>query len=391
MSPVLLQDGSRPGKLTWAAQAIGAGHVAGKIFNPFCTPRTTLETPDAAGRMRRKHGAAACIDAIRDAGGDAYLDAATHGVFTAGANKFAVYDTWDLWPGARGVMTQAALRAHVDRMSQAATALGVQQLAPTLALDAPTGRTSELAYDMAEHAVAVDGDVYITIVGSPAFWASGGPLDAYIGELIQLRPAGWAIAATRESLRYPWPGLDPEEVAGMCRTSHSLSLRGPVIVLYGDLGALPFVAAGATHVGSGWDLQHRVCADDSFRSEPGIRRSSLRVTHRGLLASLKRPEAEGIEAADATLSDRLVPRALPVGVVAHWQHHLRVLHDRIARVERAGAGREDRVNELRRIYSAAARNFDRVVGLIGRMEAGRTQWIDPLSDGLESYAESEGW
>jgi len=254
-----------------------------------------------------------------------------------------------------------------------------------------TGSLAERALEMAEVAVAADPDVYISIVGGTTFWASGGVLDTYIGELAQLRPAGWVVTVTRDTLLYPWPGLDPVEVEGVCRSVHGLSLRNsPVVMSHGDLQALPAIAAGGSHLGSGWDLRHRVCADVMFRRSDEVRRSSQRVTHRGLLASLKQVESESILQANPALSRRLVQGPLPPDFNAHWRHHLEVLTNRMERVIGAG-DRQSRVQQLRRMYVQAGTNFVTVRGEIGRLEADRDQWIDPLAAGLDRYARGEGW
>lgn len=389
MSAVLLHDSSRSGALTWAADLITNGIAAGMILNPFSTPRRTISR---AGTTPAKTGATESRHRLADAGGEVFFDPTSHGALATGANLFNLYDTWELWPpGSRGTTTDAALTEHVDRVLARCDEISLRPIAPTLPLTSPTSPAATSALRMAELAVEADVGAYVAIVGTSTFWAAGSALDAYIGELVQLRPAGWAVTVTRDALRYPWPGLDPAEVAGLCRTVHSLSLRdAEVIACHGDLAALPAVAAGATYVGSGWDLRHRSCADDIFRSSSGIRRASYRVAHRGLLATLKRVEAETIHAADPTLSARLVPGPLPPDYNAHWRHHLRVLNSGVNRVASAGAG-QARVDTLRRMYRTAQRDFDAVIGIVSRLEAGRSQWIDPLADGLELYAQGEGW
>lgn len=389
MSAVLLHDSSRSGALTWATDLITNGIAAGMILNPFSTPRRTIPR---AGRSAAKTGATEARHRLTDAGAEVFFDPTSHGALAAGANAFDMYDTWELWPaGNRGTTTDAALTEHVDRVLARCNELSLHPIAPTLPLTSPTSPAAPSALRMAELAIEADAGAYVAIVGTSTFWSAGSALDAYVGELVQLRPAGWAVTVTRDALRYPWPGLDPAEVAGLCRTVHSLSLRdAEVIACHGDLAALPTVAAGATYVGSGWDVRHRVCAEDIFRASSEIRRASYRVAHRGLLATLKRVEAETLHAADQTLSNRLVPGPLPPGHNDYWRHHLRVLDDRVNRVSRAGDG-QARVDRLRRMYRTAQRNFDTVTGILGRLEAGRAQWIDPLADGLELYAQGEGW
>ncbi len=381
MSPLLLHDSGRSGKVGWAEMAIRDGSAVGMVLTPFQTPRRAIPRRDSAANCR------AAIEAV---GGEVYFDPMTHGVFSPGANAFNVYDDWSLWSGQRGVRTSTALLNHVDRVVRRARDLGVQLISPTLSLDAPAGRDAELALEMAERAIQEEPS-YISIVGSESFWSAGAALDAYVGELFSLRPAGWSVMVTRPALRQPTPGLDPAEVAGVCRTAHSLSRRGaPLIASHADFGGLPAVAAGATRLGSGWDLRHRVGAHDSFRNASGARRAAQRVTHRGLLAWLKRDEAERLLAADAATSRRLVQGPLPADFNSGWQHHLRCVSNRAERVAAAGS-RQDRVDRLRGMYADARRSFVRVTASAGPLEADHRQWIEPLAAGIETYAAGEGW
>lgn len=382
MSHVLLHDSSRPGALGWATAGITAGFASGVIISPFATPRTALP---------RQPRAIEVVARIHAEGGTVYFDPTTHGVLAPAADNFATYDTWGLWQGQRAALTRPALLRHVERTLTVGASLGVQVVAPTLPLDMPTGHNAEVAIEMAEAAVEQDPNAMVAIIGSSGFWASGGALDAHVGQLVSLRPAGWSVTVTRPSLNYPWPGIDPEEVAGMCRTVHSLSLRGDeVIAANCDLAGLPLVAAGASWVGSGWDLRQRMCAEESFRIRTGMARSSPRVTHRLLLASLRREEAERLNQADAALSTRLVSGVLPSDQNEHWRHHLRVLSSRADRVLDAG-DRQARAQRLGTMYQGATIRFDQVSALIGRLTAGREQWITQLAAGLALYSLREGW
>lgn len=381
--PIVLHDSGRSGKVGWAVDSVNRDLAAGMILSPFETP------PDD---QPRRPSAETCIGDIGDVGGEVFFDPTTHGVLAPGADKFEYYDEWDLWPGgSRGSLTATAVRRHVDRAMEVQRGLGVTPIAPTLALDSPTSARANIVEDMASMATTIDESAYVAVAGSARFWSAGVDLDAFIGSLARLRPSGWVVTATRESMRYPWPGLDPEEVFGICRTVHGASLRGArVICAQGDLAALPAVAAGADTVGSGWDVRHRMCADDMFRDEPGIRRTSERITHQGLLASLKRPEAERILAGDTALSRRLVPGNIPVGMKPQWRHHLGVAGNAVERIATAGTRRQ-RVDELRGLYQDVRTNFSLAEPLAAPMEAGFNEWVAPLSAGLEQYAASEGW
>lgn len=67
-------------------------------------------------------------------------------------------------------------------------------------------------------------------------------------------------------------GASSEEIFGLMRTTFALSQDRPVRVAYGDLAALPAVAAGAEAVGTGWDMRQRICAYQDFQvraADPG--------------------------------------------------------------------------------------------------------------------------
>lgn len=381
--PVMLHDSGRPGKDGRGVYAVQQGLAAGMIFTPFETPPETLP---------RRPSAAHCVEVIHEAGGEAFFDPTTHGALVPGANSFEYYDRWSLWPGAtRGALDDDAVRAHVERAIAIQRELGVTPIAPTLRLDSPSAAGASTTLQMAQQALRLDERCYVAVAGSARFWASGVDLDAHIGALAGLRPAGWIITATRETMQYPWPGLDADEVEGICRSVHSASLRGSrVICGHGDFAGLPAVAAGADYVGTGWDVRHRVWSEDMFRDSPGVRTPSQRIAHRGLLASLKRPEAERLLAGDRPLSERLVPGAIPVSQNPQWRHHVGSVRDVVDRVVGAGS-RQQRVEELRTIYQEAQADFAAASSHAHPMEAGYDRWIEPLSEGLEQYAAIEGW
>jgi hypothetical protein len=324
-------------------------------------------------------------------GAHVLFDPLTHVVDYPGANAFATYDDWQLWAGPRGDLSTVALRqGHVDRVVGAQQGLGLQLLAPTVRLEQPIGARANTALDLARRTLDHDPGAWLTIAGAPGLWSSGSSLDILAGQFSELRPAGFIIVVARPTLGYPAPGITPDEVEGMCRTVHSLSIRVPVVVSHGDLAALPAVAAGATGVGSGWDLRQRVLGGDAFQVSSTFRRRGSRVTHIGLLSSLKRAEAERLRVRDAALSARLVPGPLPVGQVAEYQDHLRALADLGAQLGAQPSGRA-RVDELQRLYAAADADFQVVEGLARPIEFGRWAWLDPVTDGLAAYRAGEGW
>jgi hypothetical protein len=279
---------------------------------------------------------------------------------------------------------------HAELVADVQESLGVALLAPTVCLEGPVGEDADLVIGVCAHMRSLAGSQtwIASIVGVPSFWTAGRELDAFVGRVAMLRPSGVILSVLRGTGRYPWVDLTPDEVAGVCRTTRSLSRRMSVIIGRSDLAGLPAAAAGAAQVGTGWDLKQRVLSGELFRASPGIRRQSQRVTHSALMASLKRREAEQLRSGDRDLSRRLVPGALPLDANGHWRHHLEVMAD-LARTSGHGLNIGDRVARLQRAYGAAASDFAEVARLVRPLEAGDSQWVSPLADGLRLFAQSE--
>jgi hypothetical protein len=153
---------------------------------------------------------------------------------------------------------------------------------------------------------------------------------------------------------------------------------------------LPAVAAGASGIGTGWDLRQRALGGDAYKKSTEIRRRGSRITHRGLLAVLKRREAEALGVRDRDLSSRLIPGALPVGQTAEWRHHIDCLNQLVDMLTSEAVGRP-RVEALRSLYRSAMVDFGTVESLLRRVESGAALWLRPVSDGLDRYATNEDW
>jgi hypothetical protein len=381
MSKALLHDSGRSGKIGWARQAIAHGYAAGFVVSPWETP------PQTQPRRPSAHDIA---EGVRDEGGRVLFDPMSYAVFLPGTDTLDYYSQWDLWPLGVSKDTPSLVR-HMERVVEIQTDHGLPIVLPTIALDTPTSADALAALTIVREARERFGDVelYISMVGSSAFWASGPDLDALVGELAQLRPHGWIMSCIRATSGYPWDNIDANEIAGLCRTTHSASQRSVVIVGHSDLAGLPMVAVGAAFIGSGWDLKQRVLSAELFRSSPGIRRQSLRVTHEGLHGSLKQQEAERLRAGDSTLSNTLVPGPLPIGFNGHWQHHMGVLSRLADSVGQPGS-RAVRVSDLRARFERAKDAFAAAAPHARPLEADSIRWIDPLLDGLNLYAAQEG-
>jgi hypothetical protein len=387
VSRVYLTDSGTP-LITRATSQLAAGTVAGVLLNPFTSPFR----PDLSRRGGRfREDAERCTQEITAAGGEVLFDAMTHVLQFPGLNLTACYTPWRLWPGARGDLSSATSRdGHVERVVAAQSRLGVRTLAPTVCLDRPTGGSAIQALDLARRTLDRDSSAWVTIVGTPSFWESGGALDAHVGSMAELRPAGFVVGVVRPALGSPPPGITADEVEGLCRTVYSLTMRCPVIATHADFAGLPAVAAGASGIGSGWFLRQRVLAPDAFRVSTTMRRAASRVTYQGLLAVLKRREAERLSVRDRAMSRRLVPGAVPPTGNPEWEHHLEVLAQTAATIAGRSAGRA-RARELARLYRASEVEFVAVEPLARPLSAGAAEWIEPLAQGLGNYARAEGW
>ncbi len=381
MTSLLIHDSGRPGKVSWATQVVQAGDAAGLILSPWETPPVSVP---------RRPSASNVADLVRSADGSILFDPETHGIFMRGANRRAIYDQWRLWPRSGPSKDMGAFADHVEMVAEIQESLDVSLLSPTVCLEAPAGGDADLVIEVFAHMRSIAGtaDWHAALVGTPSFWAAGPELDTFVGRVATLRPRGAVLSVLRTTGQYPWGDLTPEEVAGVCRTTRSLSVRMPVTIGRSDFAGLPAVAAGADAIGAGWDLKQRILSADLYRDSPGIRRQSERISHAGLFASLKRREAERLRAGDRGLSVRLVPGGLPLDFNGRWRHHLSVLAN-LARTMGGGDVRS-RVASLQNAYSAATIDFAEVARFARPMEATEAQWVSPLADGLTMFADAEG-
>ncbi|MBI3747446.1 MAG: hypothetical protein HY262_01150 [Chloroflexi bacterium] len=377
---LLLHDTGHNARTAWALTLLQDRVIEGIVLSAFDTPRTPL---------RRHWPASRVVEALQRAGGEVLLDVGTHAVTLPTTNRLDAYDTWELWPGARGDLGSAAGRqAHAERVVARQQDLGLAPIAPTVGIRDPLGPEAQTALDLLDRAQALDPAAIALVIGRPECWAAGLRLDDFVGQLVQREPQRVFLGVLRGSLDYPVSGVVAAEVEGICRTTQSLSLRSQVGVLQADFCGLPAVAAGATDLGTGWYLRQRLLAPDAFRTNTGTRRNSSRITHQGLMAVMKRREAEALLRRDAAMSSRLVPGRLPPDNTL-WRHHLERLRAIAVAVGSAG-GLTDRVDYLSAAYDTATVDFARARGLLGHLEFDESQWILPYRSGLADFALAEG-
>lgn len=378
---ILIEDSPR-NLMAWIVNAHAAGVARGGVLTPFATPRV-----NKTGRR----GADDVAQGLHSEGAEVWFDATTHALQMAGVGDFRYYDEYELWDGVRGDLSTALLREeHVRRVFTVQDELDAPHLGPTVLLHHGESATSQQALELAQAAVDQDPACWLSIAGTAPFWSSGTALDAHVGALAQLEPAGWFLTVARAITTQP-VAAGADETEGLCRTSRALSEYAAVHVSHGDLAALPAVAAGADSVGSGWDQRQRVCAYNNYAPrDPGGSGGGgwyTRPTYRGLLGSLTDNEGAVLARRDAALSARLEPPT--PGTQEAYMHHLTVLNDIVGGL----MGETDYEHRYRRLsasYNAAAVEWPPVVALTGA-RAGAAEWIDVLAEGLRRYGVSEGW
>jgi len=381
---IYLQDGAATGHSSWCDEAIRAGTAESAIISPFFTPRTP----------RRGHRTGEDFaDLVREAGGDVFLDATTHGVTLPGADNWTSYNTWKLWGGSRGdLSTPALIQNHVELVLAAQDLVGAPHLVPTVSLDSPSGADSQTALALAEAGRAADSGAWQSLAGRRGFWLSD-ELDTYVGALQQLRSPGWFITFVHDRGDYPPNFSEATQQVAMSRTIDSLSRRSSVVVCHSDLFGLPAVAAGAEGVGTGWHGKQRVCAPSTFQvNDPAqIRRSAIWQTYEGLLARLHKNESDVLfQRAPALASQLFLGQAVNNTREARL-HHLKVLQTLVNRLLQF-PDRVDRAAELRSLYQGAAAQLDQLASSFGAPFAHqRVAHIDGPAEVLEQYGVEEGF
>lgn len=380
---VLVEDTPRNNLAAWTCEAIGDGLVEGAVLSPFSSPWIGNTYKPSAQRI---------VAQLLDAGAEVWLDPASHALQMPGVGDFRYYDGWDLWGADRGDLSTPALRRdHALRVLSIQRDLGVGRLAPTVLLHAASGSSADAAFSLAEETVSAEPASWITIAGSPTFWAEDDPLDAFVGALAQLNPQGFFVVVVRPTADLPVAATG-DEIAGLCRTARSLEQFGPVHISHGDLAALPAVAAGARSVGSGWDSRQRVCNYTSYVArDPAAGGGGWfkRPTFAGLFGFLGRVDAERFFAQDQALASRLHPGNLhPDGPKEAFFHHAAALSG-VSRTLRA-LDFEPAYRRLRAAYEEAVNDWA-PAAQAASVNSMAHVWVNPLLSGLTLYGESEGW
>jgi hypothetical protein len=175
------------------------------------------------------------------------------------------------------------------------------------------------------------------------------------------------------------------------RSVYALSQDRPVYIGHGDLAALPAIAAGASALGTGWDIRQRVCAysDYAARSSGGdggqwYQRPTLEL----LLGDMKPNEYQVFRAQDRQYAESLTQGSVPSGPENAFRHHAGVL-SLVADELKALSG-EARVRALRERYRRAEAEWPRAQKISG-CSVGGEPWIGSQIKGIDQFIAGEGW
>ncbi|MEV7551941.1 hypothetical protein AB0N89_20160 [Amycolatopsis sp. NPDC089917] len=379
---VFLGDTARNTLIKWTTNAVKARYATGAYLSPFTSPRS-------ANGFKRS--ALETSEQIRAAGGEFWFDPMTYALNMPRAGDFRYYDTWELWDCTRGKLSsRQAKRDHIDRVYAIQSELSSPLLASSLLVSYPDSPMSQDALELSEEAVTAAPSAWLTVAGDLQFWGAGAELDAHIGALDQLEPAGWLLVVARSDNSMP-PRASAEEVFGLMRTTFALSQDKPVRVAFGDLAALPAVAAGAEAIGTGWDLRQRICVYQDFEERGSDQDGGgwyQRPTLLGLMGGLTKGEYSTLASESPTLATSLSPGDIGPKPEQAFHHHAMLL-TKIVNELNDLAGR-DRVDALRRRYTEARPDWTEVRRITGA-KIGADRWIKPFLDGLDLFAASEGW
>jgi hypothetical protein len=378
---LLIEDTARNNLASWTADAVNAGAAAGAVISPFATPRVATNYKQSGVTTAKR---------LTDDGAEVWFDPMTHALQMPNAGDLRYYDEWDLWGGTTGALrTDGDRDDHVSRVFAIQDTLSAAHLAPTVLLHSAQSTTSQRALDLAKAATKADPDCVLSVAGDSAFWSAGRALDAHIGALAQLQPAGWSLVVVRSLTVLPVAAA-AEEVHGLCRTVRSLRDDGPVHISYGDFAALPAVVAGATSIGTGWDARQRVCAYESYveRTVGGSGGQWLkRPAFQGLIGLLANAPANDLVAANAPLATKLLPGTLPPDAEERFLHHCRVLMALGSQLTSADKAAYD---ALRALYAAARTSWALAAAAAGFSDDA-SAWFGELEKGLKLFGATEGW
>ena len=339
---LLLHDTTRTVAASWPATYVQEGLVDGLVVCLHNTPTDAEEYPQLKGMTARRDGVVA-------AGGRFLIDACSH--VDLSDVRPDTYELWGLWPhGVVGdFVDQRTYRAHVERTFAIQRANGAPLMIPSPPLTRPDTNEAHALLDAIAFGIDVaeeTGEVPLaTVAGTAPFWSAGQDLDRFFDKATQNLVSGWHLVPIQPALA--WPVIPhPAELIGMLRTTSTLALDHDFVFWANvDLMGLPLVAAGATHIGTGWDRKQRCVDPDSHKSldTEGGAWLGLVTLDRALAAVAEAPATELEVQAPRLAAQTLPPNGqVPAAGGARVRHHIEVLRVQSKTFLRTRQGTNDR-------------------------------------------------
>lgn len=388
---LLLHDTTRTVAASWPARYVSDRLVDGLVICLHNTPTDAEEYAQLKGITARRDGVVA-------AGGRFLIDACSHVDLTDVRND--TYAHWALWPhGTRGDFTdQPTYHAHVERTFDVQRAHGAPLMIPSPALTRPDTSEADALLDAIDFGTQLamqngDESPVVTVAGTAPFWSAGQDLDRFFDRASRHLVGGWHLVPIQTTLT--WPVIPhAAELTGMLRTTSTLALdHNFVFWANTDLMGLPLIAAGASHVGTGWDRKQRCLDPDSHKPLDGEGGAWLgMVTLDQALAAVAEASATALAVQDPRVAAQTLPPngQVPAAGGARIQHHIAVLGRAVADLLAHPAGEARSRHLLDTVYGRARRLIDRVEESTTADQLAAA-WITPLDRALDQWRSDEGW
>ncbi|MDE0802944.1 MAG: hypothetical protein OSA99_06430 [Acidimicrobiales bacterium] len=160
-----------------------------------------------------------------------------------------------------------------------------------------------------------------------------------------------------------------------------------------DLMGLPLIAAGATHIGTGWDRKQRCVDPDSHKPLDAEGGTWLgMVTLDRAMAAVSEAVATQLEVQAPRLAAQTLPPngQVPAAGGARVRHHIEVLANAVQDLLSLSAGNERSRHLLDTMYGRARRLIDWVEQDTTADQLAEN-WIATYERALDRWRADEGW
>lgn len=388
---LMLHDTTRTVAATWPERYVTDGLADGLVVCLHNTPTAAEEYPQLKGISARRDGVVA-------AGGRFLIDACSHVDLTD--VRADTYALWGLWPhGARGDFAdQLTYRTHVERTFDVQRAHGAPLMIPSPPLTRPDTEEADALLDAIAFGTRLatqtgDEPPVATVAGTAPFWSAGQDLDRFFDRASRHPVGGWHLVPIQTALT--WPVVPhPAELTGMLRTTSTLALDYNFVFWANtDLMGLPLIAAGATHVGTGWDRKQRCLDPDSHKPLEGEGGTWLGMVtlDRALVAVAEAAATQLTVQRPRVAAQTLPPNGqVPAAGGARVRHHIEVLARAVADLHAHAAGEARSRHLLDTVYGRARRLIDWVEESTTADQLAAA-WISPLERAIDQWRSDEGW